>query len=134
MFCKEMLGLVGLWLLVSMPVHAQTDSVQVYLETTGVDNPDLRVEYQGKPFLYAPPGAGSLRVAAVPVDPEWEAFTRLPFRMTTARARGVRRKNVTVPVAFHPPYRYLVIVQDPALKRKWRIRWYWTNKALQKVL
>ena len=131
---KELFGLVGLWLFISVRVHAQTDSVQVYLETTGVENTDLRVEYQGKPFLYAPAGGGVLRVAAIPVDPNWKWFTQLPFCMTTARALGMRRKDVTIPVAFHPPYRYLVIVQDLALQRKWRIRWYWTDVAPQKAI
>lgn len=131
---KELFGLVGFWCFLSVRVHAQTDSVQVYLETTGVANPDLRVEYQGQPFLYAPAGGGVERTATIPVDPAWKLYTRLPFRMTTSRAQGVRRKDVTVPVAFHPSHRYLVIMQAPALKRKWPIRWYWTDKPPQKVI
>jgi len=134
MALKESFGLLGLLLFISVRGHAQTDSVHVYLRTTGLNDTDLQVEYQGKPLLYSPVGGGVLLTATIPVDPKWEWFTRLPFRMTTARAQGVRRKDVTIPVAFHPPYRYLVILQDAEVKRKGRIRWYWTDSAPQKII
>jgi hypothetical protein len=129
MALKKSRGLLGLLLLVCLRGHAQSDSVHVYLHATGLQGSELQVYYHERLLLQAPAGKVCLLSATIPADPAWKFFTRLAFRMTTLRSWGPWRRDVSIPIPYHPPMRYLVIRRNTEQKRNAPLDYYWSDKA-----
>jgi hypothetical protein len=129
MSLKKTLVLLGLLFLVGSRGYAQSDSVHVYLLATGLQANALQVHYQGQLLMQVPAGQVDLLTATIPVDPAWKLFTRLAFGMTTTRSWGSWRKDVSIPIPYHPPLRYLIIRRNAEQKRNAPLNYYWSDRA-----
>jgi len=129
MSLKKALAFLGFLFLLSLRGYAQSDSVHVYLLATGLQGKALQVYYQGRLLLQVPAGKVNLLSVSIPVDSAWKPFTRLAFRMTTTRSWGTWRKDVSIPIPYHPPMRYLIIRRNAEQKRNARMEYHWSDRA-----